>query len=43
MAIRYLGAEMGAWYAKNNPPDEDSIVASLTPEHWLTCDYGKVM
>lgn len=43
MATRYLGAEIGAWYAENNPPGEDSVVARLRPERWLTCDYGKVM
>ncbi|MGK0274657.1 MAG: nitroimidazol reductase NimA-like FMN-containing flavoprotein [Ilumatobacter sp.] len=43
LATRYLGAEMGAWYAKNNPPTEDSVVAHLAPEQWLTVDYSKVM
>lgn len=43
LAVRYLGAEMGAWYARNNPPTEHSVVARLTPERWLTCDYGKGM
>jgi PPOX class probable F420-dependent enzyme len=43
LAVRYLGAEMGAWYAKNNPPTADSVVARLRPEQWLTVDYGKAM
>jgi nitroimidazol reductase NimA-like FMN-containing flavoprotein (pyridoxamine 5'-phosphate oxidase superfamily) len=43
LASRYLGAEMGAWYAKNNPPSEDSVVAHLAPEQWLTVDYSKAM
>jgi PPOX class probable F420-dependent enzyme len=43
LAVRYLGAEMGAWYAKNNTPNTDSVVARLRPEQWLTVDYGKVM
>jgi PPOX class probable F420-dependent enzyme len=43
MAIRYLGAEMGAWYADDNPPTDDRIVVRLRPERWLTCDYGKAM
>jgi len=43
MATRYLGAEMGAWYADNNPTTADSVIARLRPENWLTCDYGKVM
>jgi len=41
MATRYLGEELGAWYAENNPPTDDSVVARLRPERWLTCDYGK--
>lgn len=43
MATRYLGAEMGAWYANNNPATADTVIARLTPEKWLTCDYNKVM
>lgn len=43
MATRYLGAEMGAWYAEQNPPGEHSVIARLAPERWLTCDYAKVM
>jgi PPOX class probable F420-dependent enzyme len=43
LAIRYLGPEMGAWYAERNPPTAESVVARLTPEQWLTVDYGKAM
>ncbi len=43
LAIRYLGADMGAWYVQHNPPTADSVVARLRPEQWLTVDYGKVM
>lgn len=43
MATRYLGPEMGAWYAKNNPSTERSVVAVLTPERWRTTDFGKLM
>ena len=43
MATRYLGPEMGAWYVENNPSTEASVVARLTPERWVTCDFGKVM
>lgn len=43
MATRYLGDEMGAWYAENNPVTADTVIARLRPERWLTCDYGKVM
>ena len=42
MATRYLGAEFGAWYAENNPSTDDSVIARLRPERWLTCDYGKI-
>jgi PPOX class probable F420-dependent enzyme len=42
LASRYLGAELGAWYAENNPPTDDRVIARLRPERWLTCDYGKV-
>ena len=43
MASRYLGAEMGRWYADNNPSTSESVVAKLTPERWNTCDFGKAM
>ena len=41
IAIRYLGDELGNQYADANPPDDDSVVARLVPERWLTTDYGK--
>jgi PPOX class probable F420-dependent enzyme len=43
MATRYLGPELGAWYAQNNPSTERSVVARLRPERWLTCDFSKGM
>ena len=43
IATRYLGPEMGAWYAKNNPSTERSVVAVLMPERWQTTDFGKLM
>jgi len=43
LAVRYLGPEMGAWYAQNNPPNDDTVVARLTADQWLTVDYGKAM
>ena len=43
MASRYLGAEMGRWYADNNPSTSESVIAKLTPERWNTCDFGKAM
>lgn len=42
MATRYLGPEMGAWYARNNPSTEKSVLVTLTPEHWRTMDFGKL-
>ena len=43
MASRYLGPELGAWYAEHNPSTETSVVVRLTPEHWNTTDFGKLM
>lgn len=43
MASRYLGPELGKWYADNNPSTEASVIARLTPETWITQDFGKVM
>lgn len=42
LAVRYLGDEIGEWYARQNPPTENSAIVRLSPETWLTCDYGKV-
>ena len=42
LATHYLGAELGARYAAANPPNPNTAVVRLTPERWLTCDYGKV-
>jgi nitroimidazol reductase NimA-like FMN-containing flavoprotein (pyridoxamine 5'-phosphate oxidase superfamily) len=43
MASRYLGPELGRWYAENNPSTASSVIAQLTPESWLTTDYSKLM
>ena len=43
MASRYLGPELGKWYAENNPSTSESVIVRLTPENWLTCDFGKGM
>lgn len=43
IATRYLGAELGAWYAEQNPPNEDWVTVRLRPERWLTVDYAKVI
>ena len=41
MASRYLGPELGKWYAENNPSTSESVIVRLSPETWLTCDFGK--
>lgn len=43
MASRYLGPELGRWYADNNPSTSASVVARLTPTSWTTMDFGKLM
>ncbi len=43
LASRYLGPELGAWYADNNPSTAQTVVARLTPEHWNTMDFGKLL
>lgn len=40
MARRYLGPEMGDGYAEANR-DDGSVRVSVTPNRWLTVDYGK--
>src|SRR5262249_32800525 len=42
LATRYLGPEMGAWYAENNPSGATGVTVVLTPEHWRTYDYAKL-
>ena len=42
MATRYLGPEMGRWYADNNPSTSASVIARLTPEKWRSADFGKM-
>lgn len=42
MAIRYLGPDAGARYAKANAGTEgNGALYRLRPEHWYTADYGK--
>ncbi len=43
MASRYLGEEMGRWYAKNNPSTASSVLAQLVPHSWSTMDFSKLM
>lgn len=42
MARRYLGPEGGDRYVADNPdPDAENVMIRMTPEHWLSVDYGK--
>lgn len=41
VAQRYLGPELGAQYAADNPPGDSTVVVRLNPERWLTVDYGQ--
>jgi PPOX class probable F420-dependent enzyme len=41
LARRYLGAEGGDAYIAANPTG-GQVVFRMTPERWLTADYGKV-
>jgi len=43
MASRYLGAELGRWYADENPATDDTVEVRLHPEHWRTYDFSKVL
>lgn len=43
LATRYLGPELGQWYADENPNDEHTAVVRITPEHWRTFDFGKAL
>ena len=40
VASRYLGPELGAWYAEQNPSTPSTVVVRLTPEHWRTQDFS---
>ena len=42
LASRYLGAELGEWYAQENPPTAASVMVRLRPEHWRTYDFAKL-
>jgi PPOX class probable F420-dependent enzyme len=43
MATRYLGPELGKWYAEANPSTEQSVMVRLRPDRWLTGDFSKAM
>jgi nitroimidazol reductase NimA-like FMN-containing flavoprotein (pyridoxamine 5'-phosphate oxidase superfamily) len=42
LASRYLGAELGEWYARENAPTAASITLRLRPQHWRTYDFAKL-
>jgi nitroimidazol reductase NimA-like FMN-containing flavoprotein (pyridoxamine 5'-phosphate oxidase superfamily) len=42
MAVRYLGPEIGKWYAENNAAGDAGAVIVLTPERWRTYDFAKL-
>jgi nitroimidazol reductase NimA-like FMN-containing flavoprotein (pyridoxamine 5'-phosphate oxidase superfamily) len=43
MATRYLGPDLGRWYAEKNPSTEESVTVFLRPEHWRTMDFAKII
>jgi nitroimidazol reductase NimA-like FMN-containing flavoprotein (pyridoxamine 5'-phosphate oxidase superfamily) len=43
MARRYLGPEGGGRYVASNPdPGSENMMFRMTPEHWVSVDYGKL-
>jgi PPOX class probable F420-dependent enzyme len=42
MATRYLGPELGEWYATENPATDDSVMVKLVPQRWRTYDFAKL-
>lgn len=43
MARRYLGTEGGDLYVASAPdPDRENMMFRMTPEHWVSVDYGKL-
>lgn len=41
-ASRYLG-DFAQMYVDANPPTEHTVEIHLTPEHWNTMDFGKLL
>lgn len=39
VASRYLGPEVGRWYAENTPDSTDTVVVQLRPAHWRSQDF----
>jgi len=42
LAVRYLGVELGEWYARENPATATAVTLRLRPEHWRTYDFAKL-
>ena len=43
VGARYLGPELGKWYAEHNPSTEASVTVTLQTEHCRTHDFGKAL
>jgi hypothetical protein len=44
VAYRYLGEQMGDWYLQTTAAERaGNILVTLTPERWLSVDYGKMV
>ena len=41
LARRYLGTEGGDAFIAANPGSDDDVLVRLTPERWLSVDYGR--
>jgi hypothetical protein len=41
IAVRYLGADLGAQYVASTA-DVDNVIVRLRPERWRTVDYAKL-
>jgi nitroimidazol reductase NimA-like FMN-containing flavoprotein (pyridoxamine 5'-phosphate oxidase superfamily) len=39
-ATRYLGPELGTWYAEHTPSDSGTAVVTLQPSHWRSQDFS---
>ena len=41
LARRYLGTEDGDAFIAANPGSDDDVLIRMTPERWLSVDYGR--
>jgi hypothetical protein len=41
LARRYLGTEGGDAFIAANPGSADDVLIRMTPERWLSVDYGR--